>query len=73
MDNIKKGEEITIDYSITEDDPYWKMKCGCSNKDCRKTIRSIRFLPEKNFKKYRPFIPKFLKKFYEDEKIVSNQ
>lgn len=64
MKNIKKDEEITIDYSITEEDPYWKMKCKCENKNCRKTIRSVQFLPEKNFKKYKPFIPKFFQISY---------
>ncbi len=64
MRNIKKDEEITIDYSITEDDPYWKMKCRCGNKNCRKIIRSIRFLPKKLFKKYYNYTPKFLKNSY---------
>ena len=74
MRNITKGEQITIDYSITEDDPYWKMECECGNNDCRKIIRSIRFLPEKNFEKYKPFITKFLQKSYEQSrKIYSNQ
>jgi len=64
MKNIKKGEEVTIDYSITEDDPYWEMQCNCGTPNCRKTIRSVRFLPEKLFNKYKPFIRKFLQKSY---------
>jgi len=32
MENIKKSEQITIDYSITEDDPNWNMKCECREK-----------------------------------------
>lgn len=64
MKKIRKDEEITIDYSITEDDPYWKMRCGCGDKKCRKTIRSIRFLPKKLFKKYKPYILNFLQKSY---------
>jgi len=64
MRNIKKDEEITIDYSITEEDPYWKMKCKCGEKNCRKIIRSIQFLPEKIFKKYKSFIPIFFQKSY---------
>ena len=64
MRNIKKDEEITIDYSTTEDDPYWKMKCGCEEKNCRKIIRSVRFLNKKLFRKYKPFIPKWLQESY---------
>ncbi len=36
--DIKKGEEITFDYSSTEADPYWKMKCKCGSFNCRKII-----------------------------------
>ena len=66
MQNIKKGEEITIDYSITEDDPYWEMDsvCNCGESNCRKIIRSVRFLPEEIFKKYKPYVRKFLEKSY---------
>lgn len=64
MKNIKKNEQITIDYSITEDDPYWKMKCNCGQKNCRKIIRSVRFLSPSLFKKYKEYIPKFLRKEY---------
>jgi hypothetical protein len=62
--DIRKGAEITIDYSITDNDPLWKMKCKCRSKNCRKIIRSIQFLPIKTFNKYQPFIPKFLQKSY---------
>lgn len=62
MKNITKGEEIVIDYAITEDDPYWRMNCKCEKNNCRKIIKSVRFLSEKIFKKYKPFIPKFLQK-----------
>ena len=33
MKPIKKDEEVTIDYSITEEDPYWKMKCRCGSRN----------------------------------------
>ncbi len=64
MKNIKKDEEVTFDYSITEHDPYWKMKCTCGEKNCRKLIRSAKFLPKNLFKKYKPFMPKFAQKSY---------
>ena len=69
MKNIKRGEEVTLDYSITDDDPQWKIKCKCQSKNCRKLIKSIQFLPKGPYKKYEPFIPKFLQKSY---KLTSN-
>jgi hypothetical protein len=62
MRNIEKGEEITLDYSITEADPYWKMKCKCGKENCRKIIRSIQFLPEEIYRRYEPFVPEFLRR-----------
>src|SRR2546423_1930911 len=62
MRDIKKGEEITIDYSLTEADPYWKMRCKCGSRNCRKVIRSIQFLPEELYRKYVPYVPEFLRK-----------
>lgn len=64
MKGIKKDEGITIDYSTTEEDPYWRMKCNCGSKNCRKIIRSVQFLPEEIFKRYKPYIPKYLQRFY---------
>jgi uncharacterized protein len=62
MRDIEKGEEITLDYSITEADPYWKMKCKCGNRNCRTTIRSIQFLPDEIYRRYEPFVPEFLRR-----------
>lgn len=62
--DLKRGDEVTIDYSTVEVNPYWQMKCRCGAKNCRKIIRSLEFLPVKSFKKYYPFIPTVFKKFY---------
>lgn len=62
--NIKKGAEITIDYSTTEIDHLWFMPCDCGAKNCRKTIFSIQSLPKKIFKKYLPYIPKYFMSIY---------
>lgn len=58
--NIKKGEEITIDYSITEEDTLWWMTDFSSGK----VIKSIQSLPLKKFKKYLPYIPRYFQKVY---------
>ncbi|KKU75832.1 MAG: Nuclear protein SET [Candidatus Yanofskybacteria bacterium GW2011_GWA1_48_10] len=66
LKNIKKGEEIFIDYSITEEDALWVLnkKCQCGSKKCRKVIKSIQFLPKKVFDSYLPYIPKYFQKVY---------
>jgi uncharacterized protein len=60
---IKKGEEVTFDYSISEDSS-WEMKCNCGSKNCRKIIRSIRYLPKECYNKYMPYIPSYFQMFY---------
>ena len=62
--NIKKGEEITIDYSMTDGDLLWELEytCGCKSKNCRKAIHSIQRIPEEAFQKHMPFIPKYFVK-----------
>ena len=62
--NIKRGEELTFDYSISDPDVKWYIECTCGSKYCRKTIRSIQFLPRTIFKKYLPYIPKYFQRVY---------
>lgn len=61
--NIKKGEELTFDYSISEDS-LWEMRCGCGKERCRGVIRGIRFLPKDFFEKYLPYVPKYFQDIY---------
>jgi len=55
--NIKKGEEITYDYSATIGpnipDSLWGMKCLCKSKKCRKTIRNVLSIPKKQLDEYK--------------------
>ncbi len=62
--DIKIGEELTIDYSITDPDPLWEMPCLCGADNCRKLIRSIEHLPSDVFKKHFPNIPRYFQKVY---------
>jgi len=61
--DIKKDEEITFDYSISEDSE-WEMPCNCGAKNCRKVVRGIRYLPKETYKKYLPYIPKYFQSVY---------
>jgi SET domain-containing protein len=45
--NIKKGEELTLDYATIEDREDFVLECNCGSKDCRKIIRGSDWkLPE---------------------------
>ena len=61
---IKKGEEITVDFSTIDYVEFWKMPCKCGAKNCRKTIRSIQFLSAGDYARYMPNIPLFLQRIY---------
>ncbi|MEK7140373.1 MAG: SET domain-containing protein-lysine N-methyltransferase [Patescibacteria group bacterium] len=63
--DIKKGEEITIDYSIIEGDDRWEMRCHCGARNCRKIIRSVQFLPKRQYQKYLPWVPTYFQKLHD--------
>lgn len=68
MRDIKRGEEITIDYAITEGSRRWRMNCRCGAPGCRRVIRSVRFLARPVFEKYKRFVPAYLRHAYFAEK-----
>ena len=65
MRDIKKGEEITIDYDTLEYN--WEMVCNCGSSKCRKKIKGYKYLSEELKRKYKGFIsPYLLKKLRSD-------
>ena len=61
MKNIKRGEEVTFDYSTSESENGWYLICHCENKNCRRIIRSYKSLSTELKLKYRDFISEYLK------------
>lgn len=57
MSRINAHEELVMDYSTTELDPYWKMDCTCGASECRKVLRSFQFLPHELRVKYQKYLP----------------
>lgn len=51
--DIKKGEELTYDYSLTIAPTKWKMKCKCGSKNCRKIIGNVLSVPKKRLQEYK--------------------
>ena len=54
---IASGEELTLDYSTTELDPYWTLACTCGAPRCRRTIRAFPSLPGELQARYGRFMP----------------
>lgn len=72
LKDIKAGEELTFDYSISEYSD-WDMQCSCSSPDCRKIIRSVDKLPKDFFLKYFPFIPRYFQRVFLSNYINKNK
>ncbi len=68
---IAPGEELTLDYAITECDPDWQMDCQCGHRHCRGVVRAIQFLPAEAFRQYLPNINPFFQALYESEHRTS--
>ncbi len=50
--NIKRGDEVTFDYSTTMNEDEYELKCHCGSTNCRKIIRDFKYLPITLQKKY---------------------
>ncbi len=62
MRDIEAGEEITWDYEMTEKHPWWRMKCECGSKNCRKEIGNYENMPRVVREKYNGYISEWLVK-----------
>jgi hypothetical protein len=61
--NIKKGEEITFDYSTVW---FEAMRCNCGKPNCRGYISDFVYIPEATKRKYKRLgiVPKWILKKY---------
>lgn len=73
LEDIKSGSEINIDYSMTDADPYWHIKCHCGAKNCRKEIRAIYTVPPEVFKRHFQFVSKPFQKIFIKNYILSKE
>ncbi len=60
MRSLKKGDEVTIDYALTETYPLWHMKCHCKAKNCRKVVKPYQDMPGWRMKKYVDYTSKYI-------------
>ena len=62
MCTIKKGEQITWDYEMTEKNRWWRLRCRCGSKICRNVIGNYENMPKATRAKYRGYISSWLTK-----------
>jgi len=62
--DIKRGEELTFDYSTDVDWPGFAMACRCGGRGCRRTIRAYRFLPREVAMGYGRYVAPYISKNY---------
>ena len=58
--DLKKGDEITFDYSLVTADG-WTMECHCGAENCRGTVSDYRDLPEELKARYKDATPEWIK------------
>ncbi len=70
--HIEVGEEITMDYSMSDADPLWSISCNCGSKNCRKLISSIHTIDTQVFKDHFPFVSKPFQRIFIQKYISEN-
>ncbi len=68
MRNIRKGEQLTFDYEMTEDSDWIMVECRCGSPICRKKIGAHRNMPVEIRKKYKGYIASYLIQKYGEPK-----
>jgi len=75
IEDIKKDDEITWDYSTTMDEDDWEMDCNCDSKNCRGRIRDFKYLPSDIQKRYLDLgiVPEYISKNFKKEFAAKKQ
>lgn len=71
ISDIQAGEEITIDYATTEEDPdYCFENLEAPHEFYRRFVGPIQSLPVEVYERYFPSIPAYFRKVYENEVLL---
>ncbi len=73
--DIKKGQELTWDYSTSMLERRWTMQCNCKSNNCRKMITDFDLLPVELQEKYKNegTVMPFINRFFELLKKINNK
>lgn len=74
MRDIEPGEEITIDYSTTEEDADYCFESSEPQSDSyRKYVGPVQSLPTAVYERYLPLIPTYFQKVYQREVLSKHE
>ena len=62
---VRRGEELTFDYSTDVDWRGFAMACRCGSPHCRGTVRAYRFLPKEVKMRYGEHVAPYISRKYE--------
>lgn len=60
MRPLKRGEEVAIDYALSETYPLWHMRCRCGSRNCRKVVKPYQDMPAWRMKKFVAYTSKYI-------------
>lgn len=66
--DIRAGEELTFDYSISDDELDWSMECYCESDNCTGRIGPIQTITVERFEHSYPRIPTYFAELYRNQK-----
>jgi SET domain-containing protein len=62
--DIAKEEELSWDYSSSDNDPEWAMKCLCGSPRCRGTVAGFPALDQETRRRLLPIAQPYLRRLY---------
>ena len=62
--SVRRGEELTFDYSTDVDWPGFAMPCSCGAPGCRGVVKAYRFLPESVKARYDGHVAPYISREY---------
>lgn len=68
--DIQANEELTFDYSISDDEMDWTMtgKCECGAANCSGFIGPVQTMTQERYARSYPYIPKYFQALYKKAK-----
>ena len=65
--NIQRGEEVKVNYAVTEYEMHDSFRCDCGSPGCLRMIRGFKFLTRDQQLELKPYLaPHLLKKLDEE-------
>jgi len=67
--DIEKGEELTFDYAMTDDEPY-EMRCNCGATKCRGVVTGLDWMNEEVQRQYDGYFSLYIQRRIDAQKSI---